>query len=466
MPLGKSFWVDETLTYWNVMHGIAEVIPRSSLCTGQFQLYMLITAMSAKIFGLNELGIRLPSIVAALCSSLLMFILGKRYSDTETGIIAAVLFVCMPVICLNASNARPYSLVVLCSLWALWQLTRFHDTGKWRHLVGYVIAATLMVYMHYISSPFLIVLMLYSALLLKNDNSSKYKTLLAHISIIVALLPLAYLIIISNKDTALLSFVPTPSLYNYVGMILTDYVMFVIVIILLCKMSLRIKISDLYSIHDNCILFVLLWLIIPITSLYLISVFTEYKIFVQRYFITSYPALVLILASAIRKIERDMFRYVALISSCIVGTLLIGEINIKILEDWRGALTKVNELAGPMQIPMLFNSGMVETNQPGWELQNADHHLLSPLSAYPTNTQIIALPANVTEKSLHYLETYVTEKIRSAKSFLVVLRTDNKDRSIEQWTNGYALSHGFKRTNIDSFHGIIIILYQQLELNL
>jgi uncharacterized membrane protein len=465
MPLGTSFWIDETVTYWNVMKGTSEVLRRSAACAGQFQLYMFITALSAKFFGLNEIGLRLPSIVASIGSSWLMFRIGQRFSDTETGIFAAIFFVCFPEISIYATSARSYSLVILFSLLAVWQLIKLHDTGEWRHVAGYTVAAALMIYMHYITAPFLIVLLLYSVLQHnKSDITTKHRAIIAHTLLFIIITPLIFIILDSGKDTPSLSTSGTPNIYHFIRAIINDYVLFVFFSVLACKIFLKIKTCDFYYFYKKYDLFITIWLLIPIASLYMISVFTEYKVFLYRYYIISYPALILFLAAALQKIRHNMFRYIVLSSSCIIAISSSGGMNAIPMEDWRGALTTVKAMAEATKIPLLFNSGLVETLQPGWELQSANHQLLSPLSAYPINTRVVALPAALNEKSRPYLETHIAKEITSVKKFIVVLRIESNSGAVDRWIQEYARPHGFTRREVGNFRGVLVVFYEQKKL--
>lgn len=469
MQLGTSLWLDETLTYWNVMKGVSEVLPRSAVCAGQFQLYMLITALSAKLFGLNEIGLRIPSLIASFGSSWLMFRLGRRFSDTETGIFAAILFVCMPEISFYAYNARPYSLMIFCSLWAVWQLVQLHDTGAWRHVVGYAVAAAAMIYIHYISLPFLIVMVIYSVLQPDNKIFNTYhRAIVAHTLTFILIAPLVYIILVHGKDTASLSFTGTPNIYNYIQSVFSNYVLFVIISVIACKIFLNLRLSDFSNIYNKYSLFIILWFLVPVTTLYLVSVLTDYKLFISRYYSLSFPALTLMQAAILQKIRHDMFRYVLITACCIVGIFYAGNGGIKVEsnEDWRGALNKVNEITESTKVPLFFNSGLVETLQPGWELQTANHHLLSPLSSYPVNTRVVALPVKLDDKSRPYLEKYITKEITAVNKFIVVLRTASNSGSVDKWIHEYSTPKGFNRREIGNFNGVMVVLYEQTKQNL
>lgn len=464
MPLGSSFWLDETLTYWNVMKGVSEVFERSAACAGQFQLYMFIAALSAKFFGLNEIGLRLPSIIAAIGSSWLMFQLGRRFADTETGIFSSILFVCIPEITLQTGNARPYALLIFCSLLAVWQLVKLHDTGEWRHAAGYAAAAAAMLYIHYISAPFLLVLAFYSALRFKSITPNK--VFCAHTALMLLIAPLVIFILRTAKDTAIISFVDTPDVKRLWNAVFSPFILFAISIFLVCKLFLRSRVESFFPLYERQVsLFTIVWLLLPISVCYFVSILSDHKIFVDRYYIIAYPSLALLIAAALQKIRHTMFRQLSLISLCMISLLTISPNELYPSlhhEDWRGALAAVKTMAEPTGIPLFFNSGLVETLQPGWELQSAEHHLLSPLSAYPVKTRVIPLPIKVDSKSRPYFNMLISKEILSTDRFIVVLRRASS--SADKWIAEYAQPRGFVRSESGSFSGVLVVLYKQKNL--
>src|SRR5262245_14460488 len=64
MPLGSSFWLDETGTLWLIKGGPFEVLSRSIHWVGQSLAYGWVALAGSFVGGQNEIGMRLPSVVA------------------------------------------------------------------------------------------------------------------------------------------------------------------------------------------------------------------------------------------------------------------------------------------------------------------------------------------------------------------------------------------------------------------
>ncbi|MFA7403983.1 MAG: glycosyltransferase family 39 protein [Pelobacteraceae bacterium] len=462
MPLGSSLWLDETVTYWNVMYGPLKSLARSTEIAGQFHLYMLIESMSVKLFGLNEIALRLPSVVASCLSSCLIYRLAKRFSSGETGMFAAIMFVCMPEICLESSNARPYALTILCSLCAISQLIKLHDSFRWRYVVGYVMAATLMVYMHHISAPFLFVFVMYS-LIFTNGSLDHLRIYIIHISVFVLLIPLVYLVVFTGKNTSILSFAGTPGIYTLIRTIVTDLVLVILLCYYASKISLKNEVKGLLPFYNKQIdAFLCLWFICPVLLFYAISLATDYKLFYPRYMILAYPALVLLLAAILQKNRLVLSRYATLIIVCAFSIITIGgKERYPSLhnEDWRGALSAAKGIAVTSNIPILFNSGYLVTFQQEWKSQTSDDWELSPLSAYQVKTRVIPLPLRLTPNAGDYLETNVLKQILSEQSFVVVHR--GQSSSVDSWVNDHVRDRGYERLKQGYFAGVSVILYKK-----
>jgi hypothetical protein len=106
--------------------------------------------------GITETGIYAPVVVTGIAATgvvpwLLRDTLGGRISA-----ILAWLIALSPVLILYSRFARPYGIVALLTLVAVWGLSRWIDTRARRHLVAYGLAGSLAAYFHAIALPFVL----------------------------------------------------------------------------------------------------------------------------------------------------------------------------------------------------------------------------------------------------------------------------------------------------------------------
>src|SRR2546422_334785 len=147
MPLGASLSIDETGTYWIVQGNLEETVSRAISWPPQPVLYCLTVWGAKQLGGTKEFVLRLPSVAAIAASLFLLSRLGAFLFDRLTGTIAAAVFLCMQPVAFAAADARPYAMGLAFSLAAMLLLVRWLDTGRFLPALGYVIFASLTVYM-------------------------------------------------------------------------------------------------------------------------------------------------------------------------------------------------------------------------------------------------------------------------------------------------------------------------------
>ncbi len=101
-------------------------------------LYWLI-ALSAKIFGLNEFAIRLPSALTGLGTVWLVYQIGRLLDDRKTGVVSAIVMMFSFQFAINARYASPaVALTFFFTLTLFWFLRGYHRRRFGDMLLAYV----------------------------------------------------------------------------------------------------------------------------------------------------------------------------------------------------------------------------------------------------------------------------------------------------------------------------------------
>ena len=95
LPARNPLWRDETGTYWIVKDGITDVISRWYYWTN-WSPYYLIEWLAVHVGGKSEFAMRFPSFAATCLAAFLIYRLGTRLWDRETGVLGALVFTVMP----------------------------------------------------------------------------------------------------------------------------------------------------------------------------------------------------------------------------------------------------------------------------------------------------------------------------------------------------------------------------------
>jgi len=98
----------------------------------EFQIYPYLVALLYKIFGFHDLLGRLVAIAFSMGTVGMLYLLGKRYYDTTTGLIAAGVFAILPMSVFYTRTFMPESAMLFFSVALLYFFTRWLDNGTWR----------------------------------------------------------------------------------------------------------------------------------------------------------------------------------------------------------------------------------------------------------------------------------------------------------------------------------------------
>ncbi|HVC52862.1 MAG TPA: glycosyltransferase family 39 protein [Stellaceae bacterium] len=118
----KPFWLDEIASAHRATASIPDLVA-DSLHNGHYPTYFLLLWLIARV-GASQFLLRLPSaIFGAACASLTCMI-GRRVGGARSGAVAGLFVALSPFEVQFGQEARPYTLVALLVLTALWGLVR------------------------------------------------------------------------------------------------------------------------------------------------------------------------------------------------------------------------------------------------------------------------------------------------------------------------------------------------------
>ena len=141
------------------------------------------------VFGMNEWVIRFPFIIFGTVSIYLIFLLGKKWRNYNTGITAAILlaFLTFPII--QSELARPYSigLMLVLVFLLLWDKLLFDKEVKPSSMIAYAFVAAAGMYTHYFLLLVLAVVGIFGLIFIRKSTFKRY--LLANAFAIILFLP-------------------------------------------------------------------------------------------------------------------------------------------------------------------------------------------------------------------------------------------------------------------------------------
>lgn len=113
-PMNQPLWFDEAYTAWLTRMPLREMLS-ATLADVHGPLWYLIAGAAARLFGVTELALRLPSLILGLLCVWLTYLLAHELLGHRTALIAAGIMAFNPLAVYHSGESRMYSLL-LCGV--------------------------------------------------------------------------------------------------------------------------------------------------------------------------------------------------------------------------------------------------------------------------------------------------------------------------------------------------------------
>ena len=146
----RSLWVDEAGVYWMGHEGLIRAVQKTWHWPGQSILYSVIASLFCfEGSPFRDTLLRLPSVIGLAFAAYFVYRIGEKRIAEYAGLAAAILFVFHPNVIDLASVARPYALAMAAVSASCWALDEWVASRSRKHLLYYVVASILVIYLHY-----------------------------------------------------------------------------------------------------------------------------------------------------------------------------------------------------------------------------------------------------------------------------------------------------------------------------
>lgn len=151
--VNHSFWTDEehVAIFARAILERGKPVLVNGYSTGVYQwLQYWLSAISTRIFGLNEFAIRFPSVIFGVLTIWAVYLLGKELFNRNVGLISAFFITFLKIEILWSRQARPYQALqffYLLGTWFLYKLSK-KDKFEWKYFAGFLGCGILASLMH------------------------------------------------------------------------------------------------------------------------------------------------------------------------------------------------------------------------------------------------------------------------------------------------------------------------------
>jgi hypothetical protein len=439
MALPSSFWVDEMATVFVVQQGahhpslaLAPQVPDSS--------YYWLPRVSSALFGQSETAYRIPSLLAAGLTLLLMSRLARRLVHPRAGWFAVFACVALQEFNSHAADARPYALGILAATACVWLMVRWLDSGAWVDGLVFALCAALLWPIHLIYWPFYLVLGLYTALRLGRRETKVTALQAAAMFGLTALLdvPVAVRAVQLTGHAGAHVIQPLPSLHHFEWSLRWKLVVAAAALAWLVGRLTRSKPEGPPADFTAVILAGSWWLLPPI-CLAAYSYGTGNSVFVPRYFSLCLPGLALAITFAARPFLSAALWRPASIAVGLGALVLLGQWSsvwpAHEHSDWRDAAAMVNREARGEATPVICTSPFIEGESPNWRPNyRLPGFLYAHLSVYRVGGHILLFPFQRSAAAEQYAASLLAGTLTTQRKFVIYGGAGN----VRDWRNWFA----------------------------
>lgn len=307
----ESLWLDEGHSV-NISKGsISEIIYKADIDPNP-PLYYIVLHFWMKLFGDSEFSIRLPSVIFGILSIYLVFKLGELIYNRDIGIICSFILSISQYHIRYSQEARAYSLLVLLVLLSNYYFIKVlkNEANKAnKEIVGYIISSIMMIFTHIFGLFYLVFQNIYY-IIFKKENI-KFWLLVQSSILSFFILWSPFLLrriensIGTNNIVSNLQTIPTlKSVYGtfriFVG---SEEILYLFIAVIIIGLIIKLKEMQYDKEDTYKYIFMILWLFLPILASVIIS-YTIGPIYMNRYFIASFPALLLLFSKEIYDLKK------------------------------------------------------------------------------------------------------------------------------------------------------------------
>jgi len=460
-PIRSSLWLDETGTVWAVRGTLPETVARAFHPGQPSVLFSALTWFVVAIGGLHEVTLRTPSIVAALMAALGVYWLARRYCDACQSLLATALFATYGTVAFAAADARPYALALMAVVWAMLLLVRSCEKGRLLDGLGCVLAAALSVYFHYLAATILPIFVYY---VMRRDRRRRPTRMT--LCGMAALLSILLLFLLPHavqlwRMRVEHSFSGMPAIRDVIDALvyyrLAAGILLGAAVARCVYPDFEVRRQELFTRAHS---FLAAWYLSPVLALLGLSVFSEAKVFVPRYYLWGVPGLVILAASTLSSVHplpaRRVLGLIVLLVFC-VRRFPIGDAG-HAGEDWRGALGAANAAIQQTHATLLLRSGFPETPTASVaEDLSADDPLMAPLAMYPVSGRAVLVPCWLKDADRGRLEEIVSGLVERRSPFVFV--SPNNGPPTDMWLRGRLSGEAYRISSLGDFVGMTAIVF-------
>jgi uncharacterized membrane protein len=415
-------WLDETYSYWMISNGFSAIWPRGFVSIS-FPAYFCILWLSTKMIGISEIALRVPSILAMLGAVYLLYLAARELFEHEIAIFAAIIFCLHPIVVFASIDIRPYAFGVLATNAAILIMLRLRRNDSNWLAVMFGISAAWILYFHFLFGTILPAL-LFCFYRSKIDNR---KVLWRQLGVALTTFALACLPVIPGlqflfRNQGGINYGKAPTLFGPIWTFTPGWPwVFLALAVVVAVASTRSNWRSHFK--DWQIVLCATLALVPLLTLYGISVKESMPVFEHRFRLVTVPGIALgwaLLFAAIR--PRAVRLLICMTFVATVACLAYRSPDSRQHgQTWKYALDVAEKNASVDNAPVLICSGFSSADNITMPINTVkENDLFTQLSYYPLSEPVVPLPWSLNGEAIRVGSRFLQEAAQKHQRFLAL----------------------------------------------
>jgi hypothetical protein len=422
IAIRAPLWLDETVSMYLIRGGFAGIMARQ--VWPDSPVYSCLLWLWTRVMGTGEIALRISSILPMLAAVYLLYLAARDLFGRQIALIAAIVFCLHPIVIFAAIDVRPYAFAVLVINASILALVRLrHNQSNWLAAV-FGLSAGCVVDLQLLFAVIVPALAICFVTLKINDRKTFRRQFgVALVAFAFAFLPaiprLKYMFHTSGTHV----FSETPKLGQLIstlGLRALAFILLAAVLIAAARRQLNLRVQA----GSWPVILCASLALVPILTLYGLSVGTSIHVFVPRYRLVAVPGIALCWALVVSRIES---RALQLLFCLVLVTVAAGHsfrspAYRQHQYSWKYALAFVEKNASVDDAKVLICSDLPEADYMpmpvGPAIENSG--ILPALSYYKLTVPVVPLPRALNGEAMRVGSQFLQEAAQQHERFLAL----------------------------------------------
>ena len=420
----SALWLDETISYWQISGGFWRIWSRRGLSS---PAYAYILWATNRLFGSNEIVLRMPSVLAMVAATYVLYLIAREFFSSDIAAIVAVIFCLHPTVSFAAVDARPYAFAVLVVNCTILSFLRFMRIDSTRNAILFGASAGSIFYFHYLFGLLLPALTLVF-FAWKGQECRRFppKLTIATVACGVMMVPIVAPLLSLFRTGKSHVFDRAPQIGDLMFTLAPGHVLALLFIGTIFVAAMLRKLENPNQEILRAGLACLFLATIPLGVLYDVSTLTSIHVFTDRYRLVAVPGIALCWGFLVTCVRSKAIR-TGFCVALVVFTFSRFSFATLTIDDphgytWKYALLVADKSAAVDKAPLLICSDLPESN---FEPMPADVYAatdgdFAPIFYYKVHSRVVPLPRALNRETVTQINKFLATAMPAKQRFLVL----------------------------------------------